>query len=125
MSAESAIRRRDPRFPLRPGGGTVRFSLDTGPGRDHEGALTQVSVAGIGFGMTGGPPMTPGTVLRGATVTIGLCEIKGDLSVRQCRHVSDSSTEVGCLFYPSSTESEERWIAVLSGMDAVHADAVT
>ena len=122
MTVENASRRRDPRFQLRPGAGSVRFSLDSGPDGDHRGDVNQISLGGLGFDMTDGPRMSTGTSISGATIQIGACEIQGDLSVRECRRATHSSIEVACLFYPSSKESEEKWIAVLAGMSAARAD---
>ena len=119
MSVESESTRRDPRYRLREGEGRVIFSLEDGI---HFGDLNQISLGGVGFQMKSGPRMTSGTFINGATLTIGTCEIECDLSVIQCQRGPDLKIEVGCMIYPSSRESEERWVAVIAGMGAARAE---
>jgi hypothetical protein len=118
MSVESASKRRDPRYRLDDGTGTVTFSLDASEEGIHFGALNQIGLRGVGFVMTSGPRMTSGTLISSATLVIGTCEIVSDLVVIQCQRGPDSKIEVGCMLYPTSKESEEKWAALIAGMAA-------
>jgi hypothetical protein len=122
MPVESASTRRDPRYRLREGEGKVIFSLDSGEDGIYFGDLVQISPGGVGFQVTSGPRMTSGTFINGATITIGTCEIECDLSVIQCQRGPNLRIEVGCMIYPSSKESEEKWIAVIAGMAAANVE---
>ena len=120
MTVGFAIKRRDPRYRLRQGAGTVTFRLDSG--ERGAGDLIQAGLGGVGFEMATGPRLTKGTYINGATISIGTCETEVDLSVIHCRRGPDSSIEVGCLIYPCSEEFEDKWVAVLAGLAAARAD---
>lgn len=121
MPVESESTRRSPRYRLREGEGKVIFSFEPGEGI-HFGDLTQVGLGGVGFEMISGPRMTSGTFITGATITIGNCEIECDLVVIQSQRGLDLSIEVGCMIYPSSGASEEKWVALIAGIAAAHAE---
>ena len=81
--------------------------------------LTRISVAGFAFeveGLVNGYP--PGTQLYDVRIHVGPCVLEGQAVVRSVTAIGEGG-EVGCLFHPNSRESEERWMALVAGIEAV------
>ena len=119
MSHHAATTRRDLRHKLRRGIAFVEFEIDDSSNGPLRGDLTSVSVAGLTFEVDTDADMEKGTLVQAATVLIGECAVEGDLAVRYNRRKSESTTEIGCVFYPSSHAGAEKWSAVIAGMQAV------
>jgi hypothetical protein len=81
--------------------------------------LTRISVAGFAFEIEGSTHLRPQTTLQGLKLHIGRCVLEGQGVVRSVATVDGGRTEVGCLFHPESSESEDRWTAVVAGIEAV------
>ena len=122
MSHHAATTRRDLRHKLRRGIAFVEFEIDDSSNGPLRGDLTAVSVAGLTFEVDTDAALEKGTMLEAATVLIGECAIEGDLAVRYVRRMSESRTEAGCMFYPSSHTGAEKWSAVVAVMQAICVD---
>ncbi len=80
--------------------------------------LATVSVAGLEFALqTGNEAIRVGSRIPQVTVRIGECTLRGELLVRNVRTHGERPA-FGCLFYPAPGSDEERWMTVLSGIDA-------
>ena len=111
--------RRDPRFELRKGSSFVVFS-DPKFSREHgEAELTRISASGLAFRTEREPDLAIGTVIKGATIQVGGCRVAGELVVRSIEPTKESTTEVGCLFYPRGPGMPETLLAIISGMEAL------
>jgi len=118
MAQKMTSMRRDPRLALPAGAGHVDFEAgDSGVGQ-HRAELVEASVAGMTLELDAGPSFDSGEILRNAAVHIGECVVEGELFVKHTESVHESRLEVGCLFYPSSQLDEEKWSAVLAGLQA-------
>lgn len=82
-----------------------------------EAALTTLSVSGLAFEVEGDPTTTPGTRLAPMTVRAGDCSIRGDALVRSVKVLGAGRFEIGCLFVPESAAAEDRWMALISGVE--------
>jgi len=111
--------RRDARYALRPGSSTVQFSDPGAVGGTTRAELTRISIAGLAFDIDrGAEKFSQGMRLKGVTVRIGSCTLGGDLSVRSAMPGADSRTQIGCLFFPDTHESEKSWMALIAGIEA-------
>ncbi len=122
MSHHAATTRRDLRHKVRRGVAFVEFEIDDSGNGRLRGDLTSISVAGLTFEVDNDAAMEKGTLLQTATILIGECSIEGDLAVRYVRRMSESRTETGCVFYPSSHIGTEKWSAVVAVMKAICTD---
>jgi hypothetical protein len=118
MTVQTPSTRRDPRFALPEGAGSVEFQVDGHSDVHYRAGLKDVSVAGLTFEMDVGPAIARGDLLRGAIVRIGECEVEGELAVRYIQVPREARIDVGCLFYPASQIGEEKWSSVVSGVRA-------
>lgn len=82
-----------------------------------EAALTTLSVSGLAFEVDGDPTCMPGTRLTSITVRAGDCAIRGDALVRSVKVLGTAHFEIGCLFVPESAAAEDRWMALISGVE--------
>ena len=82
-----------------------------------EAALTILSVSGLAFEVEGEPTCTPGTSLGATIVRAGVCSIRGDAMVRSVKPLGAERFEIGCLFVPDSAAAEDRWMALVSGVE--------
>jgi len=118
MAQKAPCTRRDPRIALPEGAGFVEFE----PGGSGDGRLradlVEVSVAGVTFKLDAGPSIEKGAILSNTSAHVGDCVVEGELLVKHSTPAGNSGLEVGCLFYPSSQLDEEKWSAVLAGLQA-------
>lgn len=119
MALDPLSTRRDTRHLVRPG--TCFVALE--PPEPNKArswvALIQMSVCGLSFELDGdAPEIVSGQCLEGLTVRIGQCLVQGDALVRSTASRGASGLEVGCLFYPASPDDQERWMAVIAGLEA-------
>jgi len=96
----------------------VEFESGGTGDRRLRGDLVDVSVAGVTFHLVAGPSIEKGAILSNASAHVGDCVVEGELLVKHSMPSGRSSLEVGCLFYPSSQLNEEKWSAVLAGLQA-------
>lgn len=110
--------RRDTRHPLRRGSSFVESTMPLAASGEARAVLTRVSVSSFAFEVDGiHPELEVGTRLAAVTVCVGDCTLHGDAVVRSTAKAGDRS-EIGCLFYPESPSGEERWMALISGIEA-------
>ena len=113
-SNQVLTRRRDRRYGLAPGAGSVEFAFE--PGGACEGVLVEVSLAGLTFRTDVEPGVTAGSRLSGVTVRLAGSVVRGDLIVvRVCRLDRDAGFAAGCLFYPQVGAAEATWASIFSG----------
>lgn len=119
MSVETPSTRRDTRHAVRPGSSFVEFSHPDGQGAVRA-ALTRISIAGFAF-LLEGPlqDFQPETCLPDMRLHVGPCVLEGQAVVRSITAATESGGEIGCLFHPETRESEERWVALIAGIEAV------
>ena len=60
----------------------------------------------------------PAARLSDVVIRVGPCALPGEVSVKYTRRVDGSTTEIGGLFVPASTEVEERWMTLIAGIAA-------
>ena len=118
MAQKTPTTRRDPRFALPGGTGFVEFDSGRPGGGRVRADLTDVSVAGVTFELDAGSSFKKGEILSNASAHVGDCVVEGELLVKHSELVHETRLEVGCLFYPSSQLDEEKWSAVLAGLQA-------
>jgi hypothetical protein len=119
VSIEAPSTRRDTRHAIRPGSSFVEFAHPDGQ-EPVRAALTRISIAGFAFQFEG--PLhdfQPETCLPGLRLHVGPCVLEGQAVVRSIISTHASGGEVGCLFHPETRESEERWMALIAGIEAV------
>lgn len=108
--------RRDVRYRVREGA-SVACTTPLAESGALEAVMTTVCVAGLGFEVEGDPICTPGTRLAPMTVRAGDCAIRGEAVVRSVRVLGAARFEIGCLFVPESPAAEDRWMALISGVE--------
>lgn len=118
MPTPFASARRDPRYDIPPGRGTVEF-VDPGDPQRHWGAtLTKLSVCGIGFEVDAPEVLFPVDSVLTAVISVGSFKLAGEIAVRGTRPAGDGGVEVGGLFYPSSQEVEQVLALLVAGIEA-------
>lgn len=119
MSAPTPSTRRDKRHALLSGTCFVEFAQpDSGSGTACE-SLTRLSVAGFAFETEQAPEkIPPGMRLVDVRLVVGPCVLQGEAEVRSTQSLVGSNYEIGCLFYPATRECEDRWLAVVAGLEA-------
>ena len=118
MAQKAPSTRRDPRIALPDGVGFVEFTSGGPDDRRLRADLVAVSVSGVTLEMDSGPSFENGAIFHNASAHVGDCVVEGELLVKHSEPVDASRLEVGCLFYPSSQLDEEKWSAVLAGLQA-------
>ena len=118
MAHKSFAKRRDPRFFVPFGAGFVELATGDSDGGRHRADIVEASVAGMTLELDPGPSFDSEQVIRDAKVQIGECVVEGELLVKHSEPTRGSRLELGCLFYPSSLLDEEKWAAVLAGLQA-------
>jgi hypothetical protein len=118
MAQKAPSTRRDPRFALPGGVGFVEFECGGSDEGRLRADLVDVSVAGVTFHLDAGPSIEKGAILSNVSAHLGDCVVEGELLVKHREPVGRSRLEVGCLFYPSSQLDEEKWSAVIAGLQA-------
>ena len=114
MQIEERTRRRDARFRVPVGIGSIEF--DAGIGWRKE-ALVDISPCGLSFEWSGDQKsgLDPDRTLGRVVVRIGDHEIAGDLAIRGPRHAG-APPGYGGLFYPDSLSDAQTWERALKGL---------
>ncbi len=113
MLTEERIRRRDPRFPVSAGRGSIE--LDSGSGR-REAALLDVSASGLAFEWSSDEKLEPNTTLCDVLVRLGGHYVAGDLIVRGGLHRVGALRSYGALFYPGTLSDARTWERALQDL---------
>lgn len=109
--------RRDARHRIGGSGSLVTCAVPLSVAGAQEATLTTLSVAGLAYEVDGPSAHEPGTRLVGLEVRVGNCTIQGDAVVRSSIELGPGRFEVGCLFFPASSAEEDRWMAVIAGIE--------
>jgi hypothetical protein len=118
MPTPHASARRDPRYDIPPGRGSVEFVDPHDPEQHWGGTLTKLSVCGIGFEVDAPEALFPVDSVLTAVISVGSFKLAGEIAVRASREVGDGRVEVGGLFYPSSQEVEQVLALLVAGIEA-------
>ena len=80
--------------------------------------LTKISVSGIAFALDPSAETLPeGAPLENLRVHLGPCVFPGSGTVLNVTPGDGDEAEFGCLFYPATTEVEDRLMALVVGME--------
>ncbi len=117
MTTSTKCRRRHRRHRFAPGAeASVKFVYPQPSGAAIERPLVDISTAGFSFSWSDElMGIDDGASLEGATINIGGCEIRGELTVM---HISEDST-CGALFHPDSDEDLVKLKTIIAGMDSL------
>lgn len=122
MAASAPSTRRDRRYDLRPGSATIELPNPHADGRSRA-RLVRISVSGLTFELPrASVKLERGAWLENVTIRVGECVLHGEAQVRNLTRIADTRTEVGCLFLPEARGSEDKWLALIAGIDATRAD---
>ena len=117
MSTMTKCRRRHRRHRFAPGAdASVRFVYPQPNGADIDRPLVDISTAGFSFTWSDElAGLDDGASVEGATIHIGGCEIRGELTIM---HTADG-TSCGALFHPATDEDLVRLKTIIAGMDSL------
>jgi hypothetical protein len=81
--------------------------------------LTRISIAGLAFDIDrGAERFSQGMRIQEVTLRIGPCTVRGEVLVRSAMAAHGGRTQIGCLFFPDTHDSERSWTALIAGIEA-------
>lgn len=118
MSSPHAKYRRDSRHQFPRG----RTSINLGGPGQTRAEIANVSAAGIAMIVSRDAGVVVGAQYPAAVLSFGACSVRGEIVVRNVKPFGVTSELCGCLFYPASPAETERWMVIVTTVEAVIGD---